>query len=88
MNYIYSIAIFFIASTQGVFAQSNLLENVKQNSKEALALCSHFKSLNSKGISASSKEAIQEIASQKKLSTTDAEILSIYVIGLHCPEVN
>ena len=69
------------------FAQSNLLENVKQNPDEAIALCSKFRSLNSKGISASSNESIMEISNQKKLTKVDAEILSMYVRGLHCPEV-
>ena len=77
-----------IAFSQSVLAQSTLLEKVKSDPKESLALCQKFRSLNSKGISASSKEAINEISRQKNLSTTDSEILSIYVIGLHCPDVN
>ena len=77
-----------IAFSSGVLAQSSLLENVKQNPEEARVLCKQFLSLNSKGISASSEEAINAISTQKNLSPTDAEILSIYVIGLHCPEVN
>tara|TARA_Y100001968_G_scaffold69255_1_gene60365 strand:- start:812 stop:1126 length:315 start_codon:yes stop_codon:yes gene_type:complete len=76
-----------VSSSGKVFAQSNLLENVKKNPAEAIALCSKFKSLNSKGISASSNESIAEISNQKKLSKMDAEILSMYVRGLHCPEV-
>ena len=88
MRYLYSIAILFIALTQEVLAQSNLLENVKKNPSEAKALCRQFRNLNSKGVSASSKEAINAISSQRNLSSTDAEILSIYVIGLHCPDVN
>jgi len=77
-----------IASTPGVLAQSSLLENVKRNPKEAQALCKQFRGLNSKGISSSSQEAIGQISRQRNLSITDAEILSIYVIGLHCPDVN
>ncbi len=88
MLYIYSLAILFIGFTPGVLAQSTLLENVKRNPKEALALCKQFRNLNSNGISASSTDAIKEISRQKNLSMTDAEILSIYVIGLHCPDVN
>ncbi len=88
MRYLYWIAMASIAITQGVCAQSNLLENVKRNPEESRVLCEQFRSLNSKGISASSQEAINSISRQKNLSTTDAEILSIYVIGLHCPEVN
>jgi len=88
MGYLYSIAIMIISSTYSAFAQSTLLENVKNNPKEAEALCQQFRDLNSKGISASSQEAIQQISTQKNLSTPDAEVLSIYVIGLNCPEVN
>ena len=88
MRHLYSIAVGIIAFTPGAFAQSNLLENVKRNPQEAKALCQQFRRLNSKGVSASSKAAIGEISRQKNLSITDAEILSIYVIGLHCPDVN
>ena len=88
MRYLYSIAISLIAFTPGMMAQSNLLESVKRNPKEAKALCRQFRNLNSIGVSASSNQAIKEISSQKNLSNTDAEILSMYVIGLHCPDVN
>ena len=88
MNYLYSIAILLYASTQPTMAQSNLLESVKRNPKEAKALCKQFRNLNSIGVSASSNQAIKEVSSQKNLSNTDAEILSMYVIGLHCPDVN
>ena len=88
MRYAYSVAMLMFAFTPVVLAQSNLLENVKRNPKEAKDLCKQFRSLNSKGISASSNEAIDQVSSQKNLSNTDAEILSIYVIGLHCPDVN
>ena len=87
MRNFYSLAMLLIALPTGVQAQSNLLQNVKRNPKEALELCNQFRSLNSKGISASSNEALAEIARQKNLNSTDAEILSIYVIGLHCPDV-
>ncbi len=88
MNYLYSIAILIFASTHGVLAQSNLLESVKKNPDEAKALCNQLKILNSKGISSSSKEALNQISKERNLNSTDAEILSIYVIGLYCPEVN
>ncbi len=68
-------------------AQSNILESVKNNPQEAVSLCNHFRTLNSKGISASSEEAIKEISRKKNLTIVDAEVLSIYVIGLHCPDV-
>ena len=71
-----------------VKAQSNLLDNVKSNPQEAISLCNQFKSLNEKGISTSSQSAIATIAAQQNLNKTDAEILTIYVKGLHCPEVD
>ena len=69
-------------------AQSNLFESVKRNPDEAIALCDQFRDMNSKGISASSSDAISQISNKKNLSQKDAEILSIYVIGLYCPDVN
>ena len=88
MSYIYSIAMIIIAFTQSTLAQSRLLENVMQNPKEAITLCNQLKSLNKKGISSSSKEALERISKERNLTKEDAEILSIYVIGVHCPEVN
>ena len=87
MLYLPSLMLALLVSNQILAAQSNLLESVKKNPNEAISLCSKFKQLNSRGISASSKEAIAEVALQRNLSEIDAEILSIYVIGLHCPEV-
>ena len=88
MAYLYSTLMMLLVLMPGVLAQSNLLESVKRNPKEAKALCNQFRSLNTKGVSASSNEAINQISRQKNLSDTDAEILSLYVIGLHCPDVN
>ena len=68
-------------------ARSGLLETVKSNPEEATALCNHFRKLNKEGISANSKKAIKEIAKRRKISTMDAEILSIYVIGMNCPDI-
>ncbi len=76
------------ASAPIAWAQSKLLESVKQNPQEAVALCSEFRELNSQGISASSEQALNKVAAKRNLSSLDAEVLSIYVIGLHCPEVN
>ncbi len=70
-----------------VFSQSNLLESVKKNPNEARNLCNKFREFNSKGISASSDKAIDYVSNQKKLTPVDAEIFSIYVIGLHCPDI-
>ena len=72
-----------------IYTQTNLLESVKKNPKNAIELCSKFEELNSKGISANSDLAINHVSKKWKteLSPLNAEILSIYVIGLHCPKV-
>ena len=70
-----------------VFSQSNLLESVKKNPDEARNLCNKFRDFNSKGISASSDKAIEYVSNQKNLTPVNAEIFSIYVIGLHCPDI-
>ena len=70
-----------------VLSQSNLLESVKKNPANAIKMCNKFKELNSKGISASSDTAIEFVSKKNNLNPINAEILSIYVIGLHCPQV-
>ncbi len=70
-----------------VLSQSSLLESVKKNPADAIKLCNKFKELNSKGISVSSDKAIEFISKKNNLNLINAEILSIYVIGLHCPQV-
>ena len=70
-----------------VFSQSNLLESVKKNPDEAKNICNKFREFNSKGISASSDKAIDYVSNKKKLAPVNAEIFSIYVIGLHCPDI-
>ena len=67
-------------------AQSTLLEDVKRNPDEAKSICENFRELNKKNISAASQESIQKISTQKNLSEVDAEILSMYIRGLYCPE--
>ena len=76
-----------LSSINPVLSQSNLLESVKKNPTDAIQICNKFKELNSKGISASSDKAIEFVSKKNKLSPVNAEILSIYVIGLHCPQV-
>jgi len=76
-----------IASVNPLFSQSNLLESVKKNPSDAIKICNKFKELNSKGISASSDKAIDFVSKKNNLNPINAEILSIYVIGLHCPQV-
>ena len=70
-----------------IHAQSNLLESVKKNPKNAIEICNKFKALNKRGISASSDEAVNYVLKKNNLSPVNAEILSIYVIGIHCPNV-
>ena len=74
-------------SLSPVLSQSNLLERVKNNPADAIKMCNKFKELNSKGVSASSDKAIEFVSKKNKLSPLNAEILSIYVIGRHCPQV-
>ena len=77
----------FSNSLYPVFSQSNLLESVKKNPDEAINICNKFREFNSKGISANSDRAIQYVSKKKKLTPVNAEIYSIYVIGLHCPDI-
>ena len=70
-----------------VFSQSNLLESVKKNPREAMNMCNKFREFNSKGISASSDKVIEYVSKKNKLTPVHAEIFSIYVIGLHCPDI-
>ncbi len=72
--------------SQGAIAQSRLLESVKRNPDEAKSICKSFSELNKENISASSQKSIQKISTQKNLSEVDAEILSMYIRGLYCPE--
>ena len=69
------------------FSQSNLLESVKKNPEEAKNICNKFREFNSRGISASSDKAIEYVSKKNKLTPVNAEIFSIYVIGLHCPDI-
>ena len=74
------------AVNQEAMAQSRLLEDVKRNPDEAKSICQNFKELNKKNISAGSQKSIQKISQQKNLSQVDAEVLSMYIRGLYCPE--
>ena len=71
---------------QDAMAQSRLLEGVKRNPDEAKSICESFRELNKENISAGSQKSIQKISTQKNISEVDAEILSMYVRGLYCPE--
>ena len=76
-----------LTTVKPVLSQSNLLESVQKNPSDAIKICNKFKELNSKGVSASSDKAIEFVSKKNNLSPINAEILSIYVIGLHCPQV-
>ena len=81
------ILLLFPNSLNPVLSQSNLLETAKKNPSEAKNICNKFRELNSKGVSASENEAIDFVSKRNKLTSVNAEIFSIYVIGLHCPDV-
>ena len=77
----------FSTSLHPIFSQSNLLESVKKNPEEAIKLCNKFRDFNSKGIKASSDKAIDYVSKKKKLNPVNAEMFSIIVIDLHCPDI-
>ena len=77
----------FSTSSYPAFSQSNLLESVKKNPSEAIKMCNKFREFNSRGISASSDKVIEYVSKKNKLTPVNAEIFSIYVIGLHCPDI-
>ena len=83
---LFSLIFTTFAINQEAIAQSTLLEEVKRSPDEAKSICQTFSELNKKNISASSQQSIQEISNQKKISKGDAEILSMYVRGLYCPQ--
>ena len=74
------------AINQNAMAQSRLLEGVKRNPDEAKSICKSFRELNKENISSGSQKSIQRISSLKNISEVDAEILSMYVRGLYCPD--
>jgi hypothetical protein len=76
-----------VAPIGSASAASALLETVKQNPELAKNLCRQFKALNAEGKSATSKESVARVAESQGLSSMDAEVLTTYVIGLHCPDV-
>ena len=75
------------AINQEAMAQSRLLEGVKRNPGEAKSICQNFRELNKDNISAASTKSIRKISTQKNISEVDAEILSMYVRGLYCPDI-
>lgn len=80
-------SLLLLAPARPLLAASALLETVKQNPALAKSLCAQFKQLNASGRSATAPESIAMVASSQGLSQVDAEVLTTYVIGLHCPDV-
>ena len=83
----YSFLIALFLGIEAVYSQSNLLDSVKKNPQNAIEMCNKFKEFNKKGISANSDEALNYVSKKSNLNQVNAEILSIYIIGLHCPNV-
>ena len=81
-----AVILTYVAINQEAMAQSRILESVKRNPDEAKSICQSFRELNKENISAGSSKSIQKISTQKNISEVDAEILSMYVRGLYCPE--
>ena len=81
------LSFLFLNFFNPVLSQSNLLESVKKNPDEAMKICNKFKEFNSEGISANSDKAIDYVSKKNNLTPVNAEIFSIYVIGLHCPDI-
>ena len=74
------------AINQNAMAQSRLLEGVKRNPDEAKSICKSFRELNKENISSGSQKSIQRISRLKNISEVEAEVLSMYVRGLYCPD--
>ena len=87
MNLFVAILITAFSSISYAYAQSQLLESVKKDPEEAKLLCEKFRINNSKGVSSYSAESLKQISREKNLNSIDAEILSVYVIGMYCPEI-
>jgi len=80
-------ACLLLANQAPAQAGSALLDRVKQNPKVAGAICAELRSLNAQGITSTTPQAVNRIAAMQGLNATDAEILTTYVVGLHCPDV-
>ncbi len=87
MNNFFLLLFLSLTYINPLLSQSNLLESVKKNPADAIKMCNKFKEFNSKGISASSDKVIEFVSKKNNLNPINAEILSIYVIGIHCPKV-
>lgn len=66
---------------------SGLLNAVKRNPDMAEALCQEFHTINAGGDSVYSATGLGQVATSQGITTSDAEILVTYVVGLYCPAV-
>lgn len=66
---------------------SGLLNAVKSNPGMAEALCQQLNTINAGGHSAYSSTSLGQVAASQGITTSDAEILVTYVVGLYCPGV-
>lgn len=82
-----SLLTLLVQAPLAAMAQSSILESVRQNPAQAKALCEQLRQLNTQGVSSTSQEAVRMVAQQQNLSMMDAEVLTTYVVGLHCPDV-
>lgn len=87
MKKLFLFLIFSSLSNIPTYGEPNLLQRVKNNPQDAIKLCNKFREFNAKGIKSSDDKAIKYVASTNGFDPLNAEIYSIYAIGLHCPEV-
>lgn len=60
---------------------------VKTNPADAKEMCNKFEEFNSNGLGFMSEQALEYVSKTKNIRLGQAEILSTYVVGLHCPDI-
>ena len=76
-----------LAPNAAATAESDLLNGVKSNPREAKAMCQDFRDQNERGKSAYDWSTTSSVAQSRQISRPDAEVLITYVVGIHCPDV-
>lgn len=67
---------------------AGVLDSVRRaDSPLAQSLCQRFRQWNAANRSAMAPESIAEVAAKENLTTVDAEVLTAYVIEMHCKDV-
>lgn len=67
---------------------AGVLDSVRRaDSPLAKSLCQRFRQWNAANRSAMAPESIAEVAASENLTTVDAEVLTAYVIEMHCKDV-